>query len=90
MKGLLCCATLLLACVLITQVQGNCPYDDETLPVGTHYRKCNKINCNEDGTMSMLACPLALCQPGEQIGYHELDISKPYPECCERPICKDH
>ncbi|XP_032674098.1 uncharacterized protein LOC116845477 [Odontomachus brunneus] len=88
MKGFLCCAILLLVCVFV-QVQGNCEYTNgEILPVGTHYRDCQQIKCNEDGSMSMLGCPLSLCTPGNQIGYHELDVSKPYPECCERPICK--
>ncbi|XP_012217081.1 uncharacterized protein [Linepithema humile] len=88
MKGLVCCVLLMLVCAFI-QVQGNCEFEGESLSVGKHHRKCLTLTCNENGSVSALACPLMQCAEGQQIGYHELDISKPFPECCARPICKD-
>ncbi|XP_011642792.1 uncharacterized protein LOC105430781 [Pogonomyrmex barbatus] len=90
MKGLVCCTILLLACVLVhSQYIDGCSFEDEILSVGTHTRNCQKLNCIGNNKIQALACPLASCLPGQQIGYQEMDFSKPYPQCCGRPICKN-
>ncbi|XP_003701336.1 uncharacterized protein LOC100876008 [Megachile rotundata] len=80
--------SLLMAICFLSEVKGDCKnYDGQDLSVGVHYIKCNKVTCHEDGSVSATTCPVYFCQEGKQIGYRERDISKPYPECCEGPIC---
>ncbi|EZA55867.1 uncharacterized protein LOC113562983 [Ooceraea biroi] len=86
MRALVCCAILLLVCAF-AQVEGGCQYKEETLTVGKHHRDCLTITCHENGSMSSLACPVMQCR--NEIGYQETDLSKPFPECCARPICQD-
>ncbi|XP_029178915.1 uncharacterized protein LOC114946545 [Nylanderia fulva] len=90
MKGCLV-LLLMMLCVFAhaAQVSDGCPYEEETLTVGEHIRKCLRVTCHADGSISMLGCALYRCQEGKQIGYRETDLSKPYPECCEGPICKE-
>ncbi|XP_072762471.1 uncharacterized protein [Anoplolepis gracilipes] len=90
MKG--CCAIfLLMVCVFAhaARLPDSCSYEDETLSVGEHIRQCLRITCHANGNISALGCPLVQCLEEKQIGYQKMDNSKPYPECCERPICKE-
>ncbi|EFN69911.1 hypothetical protein EAG_07209 [Camponotus floridanus] len=80
---------LLLVCVFAYTVLGNCLFENETLSVGEHIRRCLRITCYPQGSISLLACPLYQCPEGKQIGYRDVDPSKPFPECCEGPICKE-
>ncbi|KAI4491977.1 hypothetical protein M0802_010180 [Mischocyttarus mexicanus] len=86
MKSLFVLCGILLALCLFLQVQGDCNIDGETLPPGEHIRRCLRYTCQESGSISALGCPQWRCR--ETIGYREQDLSKPYPECCEGPICK--
>ncbi|GAB1867607.1 Single domain-containing protein [Camponotus japonicus] len=81
--------TLLLVGLSVHATLGDCLFENETLSVGEHIRKCLRINCTGENTMSMLACPLYQCPVGKEIGYREVDLSKPYPECCAGPICAE-
>ncbi|KAK2588424.1 hypothetical protein KPH14_004423 [Odynerus spinipes] len=86
MRATLLLFGILLALCLFSRVEAECVVDGEKLPVGEHIRKCRKYTCHESGSLSALGCPAYLCK--EQIGYRKEDLSKPYPECCEGPICK--
>ncbi|KAG7212755.1 hypothetical protein KM043_013016 [Ampulex compressa] len=80
-------SVFLAAIFLSSQVQGDCFYHGENLTVGEHIRECTRIVCHEDGHISGLGCPEYRCK--EAIGYRERDVSKPYPECCGGPICRE-
>ncbi|XP_053971440.1 uncharacterized protein LOC128889071 [Hylaeus anthracinus] len=82
--------TFCITMCLLLEVQGDCKgYQGKDLSVGTHYINCLQITCNADGSISALGCPAYQCAEGSQIGYRKTDLSKPYPECCEGPICAD-
>nr|XP_034183223.1 uncharacterized protein LOC117605704 isoform X2 [Osmia lignaria] len=82
--------SLLMAICLLSEVRGTCKgYGDKDLSVGTHYINCTAVSCHPNGSVTMLGCASYRCQEGKQIGYRQTDLSKPYPECCEGPICAD-
>ncbi|XP_070158450.1 uncharacterized protein [Polyergus mexicanus] len=85
------CAILLMVCMFTHAVHlpEGCPFKGETLSVGQHIRQCSRITCHAEGKMTILGCPLAHCPEGKQVDYRDTDFSKPYPDCCERPICKE-
>ncbi|XP_050453954.1 uncharacterized protein LOC126852808 [Cataglyphis hispanica] len=92
MKGrLVRCAILLMICVLAhaAHLPDSCSFENETLSVGQHTRRCLKITCHAGSEISILGCPLARCPEGKQVGYRDTDFSKPYPDCCGGPICKE-
>ncbi|XP_025269281.1 uncharacterized protein LOC112639471 [Camponotus floridanus] len=78
---------LLLVGVFVHATLGDCPFENETLSVGAHIRQCSTVTCRDDTSIIMIPCPLFQCAEGKQIGWKELDLSKPYPECCAGPIC---
>ncbi|XP_029178914.1 uncharacterized protein LOC114946544 [Nylanderia fulva] len=71
-----------------THLPGSCLYEGETLSVGQHTRGCLRITCYAEGDITILECPLNFCPEKRLIGYHETNFSKPYPECCARPISR--
>ncbi|CAK9798440.1 hypothetical protein ANTPLA_LOCUS1575 [Anthophora plagiata] len=86
MKTIILC-TLLVTIYLFLEVRGNCYYEGRNLTVGEHTIDCNYYECNADGTIFGKPCPLTTCV-GKPLGYREVDLSKPYPQCCPVPICK--
>ncbi|XP_074109545.1 uncharacterized protein LOC141534227 [Cotesia typhae] len=53
----------------------------ENCTLQTHY---------DDGSFSTKACAPWRCKSREDtIGHKAKDFSKPYPECCDGPICKE-
>lgn len=85
--------TALLLTVLLTltcfflDAEGTCHYKGSRLAEGDHVIGCSRYTCHLDGHVSAIGCPAFACE--EQIGYIEEDMGKPYPDCCERPICKE-
>ncbi|KAF7987549.1 hypothetical protein HCN44_003311 [Aphidius gifuensis] len=46
---------------------------------------CLRKICRDDGTWELIQCPKIKCKT--QIGKREFDRNKPFPECCQAPIC---
>ncbi|XP_057337408.1 uncharacterized protein LOC130675634 [Microplitis mediator] len=60
--------------------------DDKTYKTGDkRIDRCSEFTCQENGSWTSLGCGVWACE--DQIGYQDYDYSKPYPECCPRPIC---
>ncbi|XP_034183222.2 uncharacterized protein LOC117605704 isoform X1 [Osmia lignaria lignaria] len=90
MKTIILVSLLMAMCLLSEVRAGTCKgYGDKDLNVGTHYINCTAVSCHPNGSVTMLGCASYRCQEGKQIGYRQTDLSKPYPECCEGPICAD-
>ncbi|KOC64229.1 hypothetical protein WH47_12531 [Habropoda laboriosa] len=85
MKTIILCTLLMTTCLFL-EVRGNCQYEGHNLTPGQHHVNCQQITCNPDGTIQGVSCPAWMCG-GKSLGYRELDLSKPYPECCPGPIC---
>lgn len=83
----LLCGILMTLC-LFTKVKADCLVDGEMLPPGEHIRQCQRLTCHDSGAISAVGCATYACK--DQIGYKEMDLSKPYPECCGGPICKSN
>ncbi|XP_012288361.1 venom peptide Pc [Orussus abietinus] len=78
------CALALLVC-LFTNAEAACNVGGKMVPPGVHIDKCIRYTCHEGGHLSAVPCALATCE--NLLGYTETDLSKPYPDCCPRPIC---
>ncbi|KAL2751310.1 uncharacterized protein V1477_000468 [Vespula maculifrons] len=87
MKSIFVFCGILFALCIFVLVEGDCEWYGEIYPVGEHILNCTRVTCNESGDWSSVGCPLYMCE--ETIGYEEIDLSKPYPECCGGPICKE-
>ncbi|XP_076687318.1 uncharacterized protein LOC143378981 [Andrena cerasifolii] len=51
--------------------------------------QCARVTHHSNGDITAVGCGTYECAEGKQIGYRHDDLSKPYPECCGGPICKD-
>ncbi|XP_066591386.1 uncharacterized protein [Prorops nasuta] len=90
MKFFAYCLVLLFALIQLSEQKAsfvNCtPRFQENHP---HTDTCIKVICDSESSFSAVACPLAHCQPGKELGATPEDLTKVYPECCSRPICAD-
>ncbi|KAF7987548.1 hypothetical protein HCN44_003310 [Aphidius gifuensis] len=85
--SLILCVFFLMAC-LATQGKADCPGFKDCGPLKTGEictDQCVPYECQADGSYTSSGCAEFRCK--KQIGYQETDLSKPFPDCCPRPIC---
>ncbi|XP_026673916.1 uncharacterized protein LOC113465011 [Ceratina calcarata] len=82
----LLCAALLITCVFADSEE-YCELNHKNVTAGVYSVNCVRYKCDPPN-LSALACPVYICEEGQQIGEKQNDLTKPYPECCGGPICK--
>ncbi|XP_036148559.1 uncharacterized protein LOC105840242 [Monomorium pharaonis] len=90
------CAILLLMYGLAhfaTQVQGKCSYGgyvyDRGFTTNTDGATCFMVHCDENDRVGITRCPeMQNCRVGFPLRIIK-DFNKPFPHCCEKPVCAD-
>ncbi|XP_013105780.2 venom peptide MmKTx1-like [Stomoxys calcitrans] len=81
--------TLLMVICTLAKAEVTCTIDGKSVKVGQTYQppgQCRLYKCTNEGTFSTTDCPPVHVTHNCKL--IEKDVTKPYPECCARVVCK--